>query len=245
MRSTIRLVILAALAAGPVAAQADFIPVGLPYAGELGHAAIFEGVYSPGTAWSAIERPGGESVNFTNGSLIALRVDDYGRGGVVNVNTGVAGAMDDLIWTGGPVVATARARFASHAQILGYSTNPQTGDYFELFEVSGSGLNVTGSAELVLPPGQTWTWTRSGTGPVWFSGPAYNTDLLDHMVTYQITGLNDGYNRWMIFWEDLPNLGDGDYNDFAIELTAPVPEPASAAALALGAVLLAARRRVS
>ncbi len=242
MRLTSLFVVLAGLAIGPTMARADFIPIGPPHTGELGHAAILEGIYSPGSAWSAVPRPGGPTVDYSNGVLTALRVDDYGRGGLVDVNSGVAGVMDDRLWIGGPVVATARARFASHKQILGYSTNGQAGDFIELFEAQGSGLNVTGSAELSLPAGQSWSWTRSGSGHVWFSEPAYSPDTLDHLVTYQITGLNDGYNRWMLFWEDLPNLGDGDYNDFVVELSAPVPEPAAVVALALGAGLVARRR---
>jgi len=226
-------------------ALADFVPIQAPPGSELGHSAILEGVYSPGTPWTGFARPdgGGNPVDWTNGTLSALRVDDFGRGGVLDVNAGAAGLTDDRAWIGGPVTATARARYAGYAQELGYTTDGQTGNYIKLFGVSGSGFNVAGTAVLDLAPGQSWNWTRSGSGQVWFSEQQYNVDGLDHMVTYEITGLADGLKHWMIFWEDLPNLGDQDYNDLAVELTAPVPEPTAGVMTLVTIGLLSGRRR--
>jgi hypothetical protein len=219
-------------------ASAGFVPISGPATGELGQAAILEGVYSPGSAWIPFGRTdgSGNAVDYTNGTLMALRVDDFGLGGVLNVKTGFAGSADDHRWTGGPVTAAARARYAAYCQKFGYEDD----GLVTLFDVTGSGLAVTGSAVFAIDPLAVWTWGRSGTGKDWFSDPTQNSDQKDHLATYQITGLADSLKHWMLFWEDLDKLGDKDYNDLAVELTATAPEPAG---ILLTLVWMGVRRR--
>lgn len=217
-------------------AAADFIPIKNPPGNEFDHAEIIEAIYSPGKTWSFVggRGPGGADVDLSNGTLTAFRVDDFNTGGVLDVNTGSAGQADDILWTGGPLTVTAKARFAGYSQKLGYSAHPQTGSFTELFTVAGSGMAVSGSAVLNLEAGSEWTWVRGGAGTTFFGDPQYNLDGKDHLITYQVVGLNDGLNRWMLFWEDLNDLGDHDYNDFAAEVSAPIPEPMTVLLLALG-----------
>ncbi len=227
-------------------AQAGFVPLSGPAAGEASQAEILESIYSPGAPWmpfgSRVDGTG-RTVDLSNGSLQAIRVDDFGLGGVLAVN-GVQTAMtDDSIWAGGPVAATAGARYAAYSQKFGYDLDGDGTGYINLFDVSGSGMNVTGSGTLDPDPGQTYAWGRSGDGGTYFSDPARNVGGLDHLVTYRLTGLTDGQNHWVFFWEDLPDLGDHDYNDLAVTIAAPVPEPQSALLTVIGLGLAAARRR--
>ncbi|MCK4341757.1 MAG: DUF4114 domain-containing protein [Phycisphaerae bacterium] len=252
MSRTMRLVSLLAavifLAATPTNVWADYVPVAPAPGAELDHAEIFEAVFSPGTAWVAFgtnEDPYGNPVDLTNGLLEAIRVDDLNLGGVLDVNTGSPGATDDQIWTGGPVTATALARYAGYSQKFGYDRDGDALGYLNLFDVQGNGTSVTGTATLDLDPGETWAWGRSGDGGTWFSDPLRNADSLDHLVTYQLDGFNDGLNHWLLCWEDLNHLGDQDYNDLVIELTAAVPEPGSGMLSFAGLGLLAWLRRRS
>ena len=60
----------------------------------------------------------------------------------------------------------------------------------------------------------------------------------------QVEGLPDanGATVWLLFWEDLPDTGDADYNDFVIELRA-IPEPSTLLLVAAGLAGLALSRR--
>lgn len=227
-------------------AKADFSPV--HDSGEPNHFDIFEGIYSPGTAWTTFgSRTDGEGdvVDLTNGTLTAIRVDDYGIGGNLNLSSGNPGDADDARWSGGLIDSVARARFAGYQQEFGVGfVGPETMTVLNLFNVSGSGLAVTGSGSLSFSEPAEWVWVRDGDGDQYISDAFFNGDDADHMVTYQVRGFEDGLTHWMLFWEDLPNLGDVDYNDLVVEVTGPsVPEPSSIGLMGLGAMALLARRK--
>ncbi|MGD8452468.1 MAG: DUF4114 domain-containing protein [Phycisphaerae bacterium] len=215
-----------ALAAGP--ATADFVPIAAPtHSGELGHPAILEAAFSPGTAWEPFgdRRDARDAyVDFTNGTLSAIRVDDFGLNGILDAFWNSPGDATDAVWTGQAVSAEARARYAAYAQEFGYDLLGDNAGYAKLFDVSGSGTNVSGGATLSFARNDAWTWARSGSGLTWYSDIGGNTDGDDHLVTYELTGLDDGLKHWLLCWEDLPDLGDADYNDLVVEVTA-VPEP--------------------
>ena len=247
MKSTrIASILSAALFAALVipAASADFIPVSDSPGSEYSHIEILEGAYSPGSAWVAMGSridPVGNAIDWTNGTLSAIRVDDSAIGGVMNTNFMSPGSATDQLWTGGPVSAIAQARYAGFSQEFGY--RPVGGDYVKLMDVSGYGLGVSGSGTLNGDPTAVWSWIRDGSGQQYSSDNTLNSDGLDHLVTYQLSGFNDGLNHWLLCWEDLPNLGDADYNDLVVEVTAAVPEPGTVGLILAGAIGGLARRR--
>ncbi|MFN0135002.1 MAG: DUF4114 domain-containing protein [Phycisphaerae bacterium] len=226
-------------------ASADFSLV--QDSGEPNHFDILEGIYSPGTPWTTFgSRTDGEGdlVDLTNGTLSAVRVDDYGVEGIMNISTGNPGDADDRLWTGSLIDSHARARFAGYQQQFGMGFEAgEWIDVLNLFTVSGSGLAVSGSATMSLAEPTDWVWVRGGDGDQYTSEPFFNGDQDDHMVTYQIRGFDDGLTHWVLFWEDLPNLGDVDYNDLVVEIAGPaVPEPASMGLMSLGMLALLKRR---
>jgi len=226
-------------------ASADFSPV--HNSGEADHLQILEGIYSPGTAWTRFgTRTDGEGtvVDLTNGTLSAIRIDDFNVEGAMDVAGGTPGSGDDRIWTGSLLDTNARARFAGFQQVFGIATDGTEGPIVtDLFTVGGSGLSVSGNANVSFLDPQNFNWTRGGDGDRYFSNPSLNPDGQDHMVTYQIQGFDDGLTHWMLFWEDLPNRGDVDYNDLGVEVTAfSVPEPGSLM-LMIGGIAAAVLRR--
>lgn len=214
-------------------------------AGEPTHEAIFEGVYGGAFTLSGNDFIGsGASAGIT-----AVRVDDFGIGGMMNLN-GAAGDADDGVWTDGVVTIEAAARYAGFSQSFGFFDGASGGTYQNLFNTSGTGFGITGGttfAAATWTTGNIWRWGRSGTNGPHSSLAGDNVDGRDHMVAYQILGL--GVKTWMLFWEDL-NTGqnpDWDYNDLAVELRVvnviPLPAPLGLAAAGMLGVLGVRRRR--
>ncbi|MBN2445634.1 MAG: DUF4114 domain-containing protein [Phycisphaerae bacterium] len=226
-------------------ANAGFVRVSMPTAGgEASHTSILEAYYSSGSAWIASGTrtdDGGTPVDFTNGVLTATRVSDSGLGGTLDPAAQSVSLADDAQWVGWQYDFQAVARYASYSQQFGYDLDGDGLGFVNLFDLSGSGMNVTGSASLTLDAGQTLAWVRGGSGYQYSSRSTDNVDQLDHMVTYRITGLGDGKSHYMLFWEDLTNGGDRDYNDLVVEAVA-VPEPSAIIGLFVTAAIVALRR---
>ena len=211
--------------------------------GELGHEAILEAIYGGDFLASGDDFLGVGALAGIN----AIRVDDgLDPRGILDVVLGFPGSAADQIWGYGDVTATAEARYAGFTQQFGVDR----GNGVEvLFDVSGSGLAATGSATIDLST-DTWVWVRrdtDGTNP-YFSEDARNDDDLDHMVTYQMEGLQTEETVWQVFWEDLPGEyggrcdSDRDFNDLVVEIRA-VPEPATIALMLAALPALIRRKR--
>jgi len=247
-RLTTSLATCAVLAAATPVARADFTPVHDPRGSELDHLSIFADYYSPGTPWhttgSRVDSRG-NVVDFTNGLLSATRVDDWGYGNVLDLQAPFLGQVDDQSFTAEDLSVKGVARFAGYTQEFGYDLEGDAEGYIKLFKLSGNNMSVNGDVTLSLAPSQSFDFLRDGNkGGQWSSDPAANSDGRDHLVTYSVSGLNDGLAHWMLFWEDLPNGGDSDYNDLVAEVTTVVPEPGMGLTITLAAgVLLCLRRR--
>ncbi|MFH1110145.1 MAG: DUF4114 domain-containing protein [Planctomycetota bacterium] len=208
--------------------MAGFTAVQGPASGEKSHKEIFEGVYGGTFIGSGTNLGYGNYSIFSNGTITATRVDDNGLAGLLNMLTGAPGTGDDDIWTDGMATTTAEARFAGYTQEVGYRVTSLA--YVKLFDVTGTGFAVTGSATVTFGTGATWEWARaddSDSGPLnnpHYSDEPSNSDGLDHMVTYAITGipaLPVTTKVWLVFFEDVSGGGsDRDFNDLAVEIRA-------------------------
>jgi hypothetical protein len=234
---------LAVLAAAGAPALAGFSGVNPPSGSEFDHQDIFDGVYGAGF--------GPVGLNYANGGITATRVDDFGFLGNMDVLNGTAGAQDDETWSDGIVFSEARARFAGFSQNFGYLAGASgVAAFNHLIQVTGTGINpatVEGVVTTTFNSPFRWARHNNGGGNQHTSLPGDNTDGLDHMVAYEITGVNGGRKTWMLFFEDtnFPD-GDFDYNDLVIELVVvPLPSSALAGLAGLGLVGtgMAARRR--
>lgn len=233
-------------------ASANLTSINAPFGIEATHAQIFAnsygGVFAPG--------PNGAAV-YSNGTITATRIDDTigktGIGNNLNLVTGGPNPLTtDQIWEDGIAITSAEAKFAGYAQQFGYDDGA---GYVNLFNVTGSGFNVGGSASHHFSQGVPWNWMRAGTGNMYYSENARNIDMLDHMVTYQITGLNTSDSVWMLFWEDRPGAlrssggSDRDFNDLVVEIRGTVanivPVPGAVILCGIGMAIsgLASRRR--
>lgn len=220
---------------------------------------------------------------YAGSQITVTRVADTGGSDPLDLATAPAGlssdpqanptSVQDQVWTDGIVRARAEAVFASNTQNFGYIgrgglggplTVPSVGDvdasdYNHLFTASGSGHNVSGSAQITFEPGDQWLWARHGaqnTGNFDLDGSnstigqtsrdADNRDQLDHMVTYHVQVAGRDLPIWLLFWEDLPGpasgVSDRDFNDLVVMLTV-IPLPGPAAMGLAGLLGLAAVRR--
>lgn len=240
-----------ALAGGNLA-HAGFTPINPPPIGEDTHQAIFNEVYGGDFVPSGL--------NFTNGNITAIRVEDYADEGpnpLMPMNVVTAFGLDDQLWLAGYQFASAEAKFAAFGQNFGYFEGTDSTTYVKLFDQTGYAFDVGGEADLTALSGKLLRWARGGEDRVVSSRMSDNADGQDHMVTYFIQegGSPNGEIltgatlpetvKWLIFFEDKfegEYKYDFDFNDLVVEITATritgnIPEPTSLAGLMGGALL--------
>lgn len=142
--------------------------------------------------------------------------------------------------------ATAEARFADYTQDFGYLPNMVGGDFQSLFKITTTGY-LDGSSSAVFATTECGTIFRFADKPsysqlctyLWSSLVSDNIDGMDHMQTFVITGGTSAGN-YVLAWEDLPDLGDADYQDLVVEVSGvqPVPEPTTILLFGLGVLVL-------
>ena len=162
----------------------------------------------------------------------------YGAANYTRVNDSIDQIWDLVSPTG---TASLDAIYAGNSQAL-YTTdllgNQKAGP---IISVNGGGYIAPGSATGTIAPTVNpflFMDNSPNTSTIyWSSDPSLNSDALDHMVTFEITGGADA-GDYVIAFEDLPaGSSDLDYNDFVVQVSGvvPVPEPTTVIA---GALLL-------
>ena len=135
---------------------------------------------------------------------------------------------------------SAQAKYAGFSQNFGYI---QGGVFTSLFTVTESGY-LSGSPSCLFLEEDGHEIFQFGLylsgAPLRSSLESSNSDGLDHMVTWLITGA-DSAGNYVIAWEDFEYGGDTDFNDLVIEVSmaAPIPEPTTLLFIGAGLVMLA------
>jgi hypothetical protein len=139
---------------------------------------------------------------------------------VTRLEDGVGAATDES-WSGKRISARAVAAFSGKRRTAGYFGANVGGQVQRLFETSGRQFNVSGAAEsaavvdgdLVLGQG------RDRRARTFSSNSTTNSDGMDHLVTYEITG--QPASVYLLCWEDkFARRSDRDYNDLVVEVQA-------------------------
>jgi hypothetical protein len=246
--------LLSSLAAGLFActawtssANAGFSTINAPPVFEAGQAGILDHTY--GGSFTLL----GDGVDFSNGSLTAVRVSDFLPVTGTADSPGANGT--DQLWNASSYQANVVGSFASvQSSPFGYIPGTTGGSFVPLFTITGSGYNAVGSGSF-SPSGIFRIAAVNELGqlrPTLSSSPTDNLDGKDHVVTYEIDGLGGTDKTWLAFFDDYGNTGgnpDFDYQDLVIQLkTAPagtssVPEPASFLVIGGTAIILTRRVR--
>ena len=153
----------------------------------------------------------------------------------------------DKYWeNNGTVQVETIGRWGGSSQPFGYiDTN---NNFTSLFTVDKSNRKPSGQF-LAEESGSVF---RFGLDPslaqLWSSDPANNSDLLDHMVTWQINAADSttGNAGFVIAWEGILGGGDQDYNDLVLMVSgdiSAVPVPAALWLFGSGILGLAAVAR--
>jgi uncharacterized protein DUF4114 len=176
----------------------------------------------------------------------------YGLGNLTRMDDSL-----DLLWGNtGIAHVLVVAKYSGYDQTFGYLAGESGGDFVPLVTVSGNGY-VSGG-EITFSIDQSTADFRWGNDPyglggtpgLWSALADENADGRDHMVTWMITG-NAGHpnnilGAFVVGFEDLPGLGDADYNDLVVlvwgvtdgPITGPLAVPLPASLMLIAASVL-------
>jgi len=236
MREFTALIVLSALMIGamgtPASATFDYSPINYPPSGGKSQAEILDDIYAQTFTASGVDFIGDNGVS-------AYRVFDFDDEYVqLHVLNGDQTDVDQ-VWTDGVTMVSAEAKYSAqgHPQTFGWNGGGLGTDYSVLLTNEGDSeiVNITGD----------FLWSYQPNGDEWWSLQSLNTNDGDHFITYKIEGAHpQGFVQWLIFCENSPTSpADWDYNDFVVEVTATVPEPATMMLLGLGGLALLRRRK--
>jgi hypothetical protein len=228
--------LLLAFSVGSAWGAPDYTDFG-PGSGEATQLGIISDIYlSYGGTFVA------DGLGFTNATagITVKRVFDTDGGLTLNILMGDETGVDQ-VWTDGLASVSAEAKFASLTQSFGWNSDGgELGTtYTELLteaDIGGPSVEIEITGDFL--------WGIKPNGDEWWSRIDVNSDTTDHLMTYFVEGLSDlamNERAWLLFWEDLPSAGDGDYNDFVIELRA-IPEPGTLLLVGVGLAALAVFR---
>jgi len=154
-----------------------------------------------------------------------------GPGGILDQLYGLSNLQrvdDDLdqIWFPANGNASDKAKFADFTQEFGYIPDLNGDNNFDesfvsLFNVVGTGINLGSTVSVPFSSGNVnFLWALNPSGePQWTSRSSENSDGLDHMVTWLITGgAGNTAGNYVIAWEEVSGGGDRDFSGLVVEV---------------------------
>ncbi len=189
--------------------------------------AVFASALSVGVggahATTVLPNTDGEASVATPGGILD---SVFGLGNLQRIDDAI-----DQVWRNeGTAQVTAIAKWADFSETFGFISG---GGFSALLSVPGT------SAPASFTSAQSGTLFQFGLdpsgAPLWSSRESDNSDALDHMVTWKVVQGDRDVGSYVIAWEDLPDLGDQDYNDLLLVVSGVTPVPLPAALWLLGA----------
>ena len=171
------------------------------------------------SATTVLPNPGEEPSLATEGGLLDSL---YGLGNLTRMDD----SLDQKWGNTGLAHVLVVAQYAGYSQTFGYLPGDTGSAFVPLVTVTATGLIDGAEVTFTIDEsGADFRWgddpNGAGVAPgLWSAREDHNSDLKDHMVTWQITG-TEGHpdNRlgaFVVAFEDLFGLGDRDYNDLVV-----------------------------